>query len=329
MKPLIYARKKSLVEAYEENRLRKSIKGSLEAVNLKYTTSVFDDYDLVHFINIEDINKVHDAKRGGYPVVISALYCETEKQSAMSHLKERKRTIKGKMKKCLNVADVVLVPGKKAKECLEKEGVSSRIEVFPLPINFKRFSPKFMENNQLFEKYFNAKSDEKFILCVGDYLNKVEMENLVEVAGLCYFVKFYFIGANYSPLLAKKYIRESSNNIVFSSLIPEDIYRSTLFKSQMMLKLDARNIEATHIMEAMAAKKQVIIYNAHAKKDSFLKDGENCYIRDGMYDLANCIEKYLKGKLADTTKVAYEFVHNRFNLESSGERLVRIYRSIL
>ena len=170
MKPLIYARKQQLVGAYEENRLRKSIKGSLEAVNIKYTTSVFDDYDLVHFINIEDLNKVHDAKRGGYPVVISALYCETEKQSAMTNLKERKRTVKSHIKKCLNIADVVLVPGKKAQECLEKAGISSRIEVFPLPINFKRFSPEFIHNNHSFEKYFGANKNETFIIPCGFFL---------------------------------------------------------------------------------------------------------------------------------------------------------------
>ena len=150
-----------------------------------------------------------------------------------------------------------------------------------------------------------------------------------EVAEICYFAKFYFLGANYSPFITKKYIKESSNNIVFSSLIPEDIYRATLMKSKILLKLDARNIEATHVMEAMAAKTQVIIYNGHAKKDSYLKDGENCYIRDGIYDLATCIEKYLKGKLPSTISSAYDFVKAKFNLVESGNRLVKIYRSIL
>lgn len=329
MKPLIYAKKDTHKKAYEETRLRKSIKGSLEANDFAYTTSVFGDYDLVHFINASEINKVSDAKRANLPIVMNALYCETEKRTAMTVLKDRKRVLNKNIKKCLNLADVVLVPGIRAKKFLENSGIVAKLELFPNPINFNRFKLKTTEEKEMFEKYFTEKKDIDFILCVGDYSNKLEMMNLLEIAELCYFAKFYFLGANYSSMVANKYIKEAPKNVVFSSLIQDDVFRCTMIKSKILLVLDARKIEAPSVMEAMAAKTQVLVYNnKNLDDDSLLKDGVNCYIRDGIYDLADCIEKYLKNRIPGTIDKAYECAKN-FDLKNSGERLIRIYRYLI
>lgn len=329
MKPLIYVKKDTHKKAYEETRLRKSIKGSLESNDFSYTTSVFGDYDLVHFINAKEINKVSDARRSNLPIVINALYCETEKHTAMTVLKDRKRVLNKNVKKCLNLSDVILVPGIRAKKYLESCGIVARIELFPTPINFDRFILKTNAEKQMFEKYFTERKDTDFVLCVGDYANKLEMMNLLEIAELCYFAKFYFLGANYSSLIANKYIKEAPKNVVFSSLVEDDIYRSTMIKSKILLVLDARKVEAPSLMEAMAAKTQVLIYNnKNLEDDSIFKDGKNCYIRGGIYDLADCIEKYLKHRITGTVENAYECAKN-FNLKNSGERLIRIYRYLI
>ncbi|MCQ2752655.1 MAG: hypothetical protein MJ206_00110 [Bacilli bacterium] len=331
MKPLIYAKKNSHNdEAYEENRLRKSIKGALEAVNVPYETSVFADFDLVHFVNDEDLNKVNEVKFAGYPAVVSALYCETEKQSQMVHLTENRQVLKGKYRRCLNAANLVLVPGIHAKEFLEKSGVKSPIKVFPSPVNFKRFSDETRKKiAPLFKAYFEQSNQDPFILCVGDYKNKVEMQNLLEIAELCSFTQFYFIGANYSNVLRRKYITEGPDNIIFSSLIPEQIFRSTLMHSKIFLLLDSRRIETIHVMEAMAAKTQVILFNDKRGKTSYLKDKINCYIARGTYDVATLIEKYLKGRLKPTITKAYQFVKDNYNLETSGKQLVKLYEGLL
>lgn len=326
MKPLIYAKIKPHSKIYEEDRLRKSIKGSLEAANIEYTTSVFGDYDLVHFINIHDTSKVKQAKEASLPIVINALYCENVHKSAIVQFKNDHLKLKGKYRRCLNLADVVLVPGDAAKRFLVNEEVTSRIVVFEPPINLEHFKIQNEVDKKLFFRYFTERDDVKYVLSVGDYANKVEMKNLMDVVRLCQNIKFYFFGANYH-LWSTKEIDDAPSNIVLSDLVESDVFRSALMNSKVLLVLDPKKKEAINVIEAMAAKVQVISFN-EPHDVSYLKNGVNAYLCNGAYDLAKCLESYLKGKLKPTTKKAYELA-KKHDLKSSGKQLEQIYKSIL
>ena len=327
MRALIYAATHKH-HAREEECLKKSIKGSLKHSKIQYTYDPFDAFDVAHFINFPDIKKINDLKRDDIPVVMSALYCENERESMMADHHPEKRNLKDKVRRCLNDADLVLVPGEMSKNFLEQEGVLTPIKVFPTPIKFSRFKMSDKKQSEIVRKYFRKRKDTPYVFCVGDYLNKKDMDRFLEVAELAPFVKFYFFGSNYSMILAGKYIKLAPDNVVLSTFVDDDTYRATLMKAKMLLVVNDFKIESPNVLEAMAAGTQVVAYTKNMKEKSFLKDGVNCYAKKGINELVDTIDLLVKGKLKKTTKKAYEEVQN-YSLENSGKRLVNIYRNLL
>lgn len=327
MKALIYAATyKHRVR--EEEHLRKSIKGSLETVNIQHTNDPFNDFDVAHFLNFPDLKKIKDLKRNHIPVIMSALYCENEKESMMVDVRGEKRVLKDKVLKCLNEADLVLVPGETNKTFLEKEGVLSKIQILPPPIKFSRFAMSEKTQSELVRHYFRKRKDTPYVLCVGDYLNKKDMNNFIEVAELAPFINFYFLGANYSLILAGKYIKQVPDNVVLSTLVDDEIYRATLMKAKMLLVVNDFKVDATTIHEAMAANTQVVAYLKNMKGDCYLKDGINSYAKKGINELVDSIDLLNKGKLKKTTAKAYKEVQE-LSLEKCGKKLLNIYRNLL
>lgn len=327
MKTLIYAATyKHRVR--EEERLRKSIRGSLETVKSEYTYDPFDDFDIAHFLNFPDLKKIKDLKRNNIPVVMSALYCENERESMLVDTHGEKRTLKHQALKCLNEADLVLVPGENSKTFLEKEGVLSKIKVFPSPIKFTRFTMGESKQSELVQHYFRKRKDIPYVLCIGDYLNKKDMDNFIEVAELAPFIKFYFLGANYSLILAGKYIKLVPDNVVLSTFVEDDIYRASLMKAKMLLVINDFKVDSTSVHEAMAAKTQVVAYLKNMKGDCYLKDGVNSYAKKGINELVDTIDLLNKGKIKKTVDKAYKQAQE-LSLENSGKKLLSIYRSLL
>ncbi|MCQ2795852.1 MAG: glycosyltransferase [Bacilli bacterium] len=327
MKALIYAATHKH-RAREEECLIKSIKGSLELVKTQYTRDPFDDFDVAHFLNFPDLSKIKDLKRDHIPVVMSALYCENERESMLAEPRKEKRKLKDNARKCLNEADLVLVPSEISKTFLEKEGVLSKIKVFPAPVKLARFKMSEKKQSELVKRYFRKRKEQPYVLCIGDYLNKKDMDNFLEVTELAPFVKFYFLGANYSLILAGKYIKLTPDNVVLSTLVDDDTYRATLMKAKMLLVLNDFKADATNVHEAMAANTQVVAYLKNMKGDCYLKDGVNCYAKKGINELVDTIDLLVKGKLKKTTERAYKEAQE-YSLEKTGKRLLNIYRNLL
>ena len=78
MKILVSFQPNKKAPDFEGVRLRKTIKGALEMAEVDYTTSVVEKYDAVHLITPDDENKLNDAKENHVPVIVSALYCESD-----------------------------------------------------------------------------------------------------------------------------------------------------------------------------------------------------------------------------------------------------------
>ena len=58
--------------------MRKTIKGALEIVDSKYTSNLYDDYDVAHFMSPDDESKMNIVLERNVPVVISALFGEDD-----------------------------------------------------------------------------------------------------------------------------------------------------------------------------------------------------------------------------------------------------------
>ena len=76
MKVLVYFQPSSKHDNFEGARMRKTIKGALEVIGGSYTSNLYDDYDVAHFMSPDDENKLNIVLERKVPVVVSALFGE-------------------------------------------------------------------------------------------------------------------------------------------------------------------------------------------------------------------------------------------------------------
>ena len=61
MKICVFFQPKDKYDNFEGMRLRKSIKGALELVDVPYSRNIIDNYDIIHFVSPDDELKINDA----------------------------------------------------------------------------------------------------------------------------------------------------------------------------------------------------------------------------------------------------------------------------
>ena len=54
--------------------MRKTIKGALEVIGATYTTNLYDDYDVAHFMSPDDENKLNIPLERNVPIIVSVLF---------------------------------------------------------------------------------------------------------------------------------------------------------------------------------------------------------------------------------------------------------------
>ena len=78
MKVLVYFQPSPKHDNFEGARMRKTIKGALEVIDLKYTSNLYDEYDVAHFMSPDDESKLAIALEKKVPIVVSALFGEDD-----------------------------------------------------------------------------------------------------------------------------------------------------------------------------------------------------------------------------------------------------------
>ena len=179
MKVLVYFQPSSKHDNYEGARMRKTIKGALEVIGATYTTNLYDDYDVAHFMSPDDENKLNIALERNVPIVVSALFGEDDPTTRFLNHKNKdgKRTVtlKAKALKMLNKANLILVPCESAKEFLIANGVNKPIETIIPGVNLARFNFSREDEKELFYRYFREDKNKKLVLAVGEYTNNMDV----------------------------------------------------------------------------------------------------------------------------------------------------------
>ena len=166
MKALIYFQPGSKYDNYEGTRMRKTIKGALEVVDMQYTSNIYDEYDVAHFISPNDESKMNLVLERGIPCIVSALFGEDD--PSVSFLKYRRdkdgkriTTLRNRSIRMLNKATLVLVPSESAKEYLIENKIETPIEVCPPGVNLARFNFSRDDEKELFYRYFREDKNKK------------------------------------------------------------------------------------------------------------------------------------------------------------------------
>ncbi len=333
MKVLVYFQPNSKHDNYEGARMRKTIKGALEVIGATYTTNLYDDYDVAHFMSPEDEGKLNIAIERKVPVVVSALFGEDDPTTRFLNHKNKdgKRTVtlKPKALKMLNKANLVLVPCESAKEFLIANGVNRPIETIVPGVNLARFNFSREDEKELFYRYFREDKNKKLVLAVGEYTNNMDgIHCLINAAKKREDTVFYYIGCeSFIGGKAKKIIKSAPKNLHFKMILPDDIYRSMLLNADVFM-LPGYNLSGIiSVEEAMAANCQLIVRKS-AIFPEFLKNEKTAYIAEYSETLTSLCLDYLDEKIKPTTEEAYQMISS-YNLENFGQELTKIYESLV
>ena len=335
MKTLVYFQPSSKNDNFEGARMRKTIKGALEIVGSGYTSNIYDDYDVAHFMSPDDENKLNIALERKVPVVVSALFGEDDPTTRfVSHRsKDGKRTnvLKLKALRMLNKADLILVPTKSAKEFLIDNGVNRQIEVVIPGINLSRFNFSREDEKELFYRYFREDKNKRIVLAMGEYSFNMEgIHSLIDAALKRPDVAFYYIGCEAlksSAGRAKRIIKNSPKNVHFINILPDDIYRSLLLNADIFMLPGYNLAGIVSVEEAMAAQCQLIIRKS-AMFPEFLKNEKTAYVAEFSETLTSLCLDYLDEKIKPTTEEAYRKI-SLYTLENFGRQLLNLYKTVI
>ena len=335
MKTLVYFQPSSKNDNFEGARMRKTIKGALELVNSSYTSNLYDDYDVAHFMSPDDENKLNIAIERNVPVIVSALFGEDDPSTRfLSHKSKdgkRTNTLKLKALRVLNKANLVLVPTQSAKQFLIENGVTTPIETCVPGINLSRFNFSREDEKELFYRYFREDKNKKIVMAMGEYSFNMEgISSLVNAAIKRPDVGFYYIGSEAMSSnvgKAKKIIKNSPKNMHFINILPDDIYRSMLLNADVFMLPGYNLAGIISVAEAMAAKCQLIVRKS-AMFPEFLKNEKTAYVAEFSETLTSLCLDYLDEKIKPTTDEAYRKI-SQYNLESFGKQLLNIYTKLI
>ncbi len=319
---------------FEGVRLRKTIKGALEMAEVDYTTSVVEKYDAVHLITPDDENKLNDAKENHVPVIVSALYCESDPVASYLEYKSkdgvRHVRLSDKGLRFLNKADLVLVPSLKARDFLVDSGVTTDISISQPGLNVSRYDFSREEEKNLFFRYFREDPKKRLVVAVGEYdINMDGINAYVNAAKKCPDVLFYYVGREIVPGIytspkIKKLISSAPKNLKFTTVMPDDIYRSALLNAEVFVVPGYRPTGAMSIVDAMGAKCQIIARKQAVFTD-LVVDGKTGYLGEYSETISSLIRDYLEGKLKPTIEDAHKLISEKNNLKVVGEQLKWFY----
>ena len=335
MRVLVYFQPSPKHDNFEGARMRKTIKGALEVIDQRYTSNLYDDYDVAHFMSPDDESKLAVALEKKVPIVISALFGEDDPATRFLNHKNKNgeviASLKPKALRLLNKASLVLVPSESAKEFLFNSGVITPIEIIVPGVNLARFNFSREDEKELFYRYFREDKNKKLVLAMGEYSNNMEGINaLINAAKKREDVEFYYIGcetfaANYGN--CKRIIKNAPKNVHFKTILPDDIYRSLLLNADVFMLPGKNQSGVISIAEAMAAKCQLIVRKSAVFPELF-ENKDIAYIAEDSEALTALCLDYLNSKIKPTTEEAYRKISS-YNLENFGHQLSSVYAKLV
>ncbi|HHT66855.1 MAG TPA: glycosyltransferase [Erysipelotrichaceae bacterium] len=332
MKVLVYFQPNSKRDIFEGARIRNTIKGALEIAETRYTSNLYDSYDVAHFLSPDDEFKINVALEKGVPVVVSALFGENDPAARFLNHKskdgKRSTFLKPKALRMMNKATLVLAPCESAKQFLIDSGVTKPIEVVVPGINLARFNFSRTDEKELFYRYFREDKNKRLVLAIGEYSNNMEgLTALINAARKREDVLFYYVGSEISKSIVNKVSKIAPKNLHFTTIVHDDIYRSMLLNATVFMLPGYNLAGVTSIVEAMAANCQLIVRKSAIFPD-FLKNEKTAYIAEFSETLTSLCLDYLDSKIDSTTEEAYQKV-SEYNLQQFGNQLLTIYGTLI
>ena len=332
MKVLIRYQPKHNRETYEGVRLRKTLKGECELAGISWVSNAKTKPDIAHFISPRDLLLLRKMKRTGVKCIVSAFYCENDPYACFLNRKNPQNPIISKKALAIcNEADLVLVPNEFFYDFAKNQKITSEIRVFSPSVDLSRFQV-FPGEEKIFPRYFRVRPNQAVVIGSGSYGDNASVSRFKKIASLCPNIEFYFFGSGTGPLTVLwdkigRLNRKATPNCHFVPAAHDDIYRSAIYRSIARLSLSDPAHESLGVLDAFAAKLQVVAYGDRPFSN-WIKADVTAKVFQTEEQIAAYLEEFFQGKAEMTIMGGYQIAYER-RIENGASKLKIIYESIL
>ena len=330
MKIFIPYEKQTSREMFGGSRLRKIIKGECEVAGIPWVDRFVSGPDIAHLLSPREENVLIDMRWRNIPVVVSAFYCENDPSAAFLDPKATsKPALSSRAIRFLNRASLVLVPNEAMKNLCLSFGIRVPVKVHPASINLSRFAPDSVEKD-VFPRYFGIRPEDHIAVSTGAYGDRASLRLLRALAIACPETEFYFFGSTRRApvkLAIRSTAHGAPRNLHFQSIVQDDVYRSALLRADAYILLDSKRTESVSVLEAFAAKAQVIALHEQ-KSEPLVKNGETAWVVESVEEAAESLRALYSDKGKSTIIPAYRVAESR-SLQCVAANLRGIYESLL
>lgn len=332
MKVLLYTENEKLNRKSGLGKAIEHQKQSLKNENIKYTTNLKDNYDvlLINTWFIKSYFVAKKAKKQGKKIIYYAHSTEEDYKNSFLLSNQTSKIIKWWLIKCYSLGDIILTPTPYSKNLLEKYKGLENKKIYSLSngIDSKYFKKDVRMGKHFREKY-NIKEDEKVIIGIGLFIERKGIIDFVELAKRMPEYKFIWFG--YSPLIAsprkiRKAVKTKLPNLTFAGYVEKDMIKSALSGCDLYLFPTKEETEGIPIVEACSCKTPALIRDIPVFSE-WLEDGVNVYKAKDIDEFEKKIKDILNKKLKDLTTEAHEVAEER-DQRNISKKLKEIIYSI-
>ncbi len=338
MKPLIYLKINPKYENFEANAVKNRIQDLLIDQNLVYSTSLISqDYDVAHFINLDDVSYFSNNSKNEVKKVITLFYSEGDIYGnilKISNKKDDKEMLPYEISKydikILNLVDLILVPSNECRNFLINIGVTSQIKVLLLPIKISSYEIKNSILHKAIYSYFRINQESLLIVTTIKHNDVEAFKNLfilLEKFPKATFVCIsQFTSKGFLNLKIKSLLKTKPKNLIFTTPLTLDLYNSLMYNAKIFLNLSSIPGNIFESYEAMASKTQIFALESSCFKD-ILIDKKNCYLYNNIDLLRVGIDQYLLNLIDSTIENAFNEVVN-IDISKTAKELINYYKEL-
>lgn len=317
-------------DVFEGARLRKTLKGACESLNIPWEDSVGEKTDIAHFLSPKDEKELYSCKEKGIKTVVSCFYSENDPVASFLIEKKGKKVIPAKTVRMMNSADLVLVPTEQFALMARDNGVTAPLKILPAGVNLDRFARDSLEA-EIFPRYFQVRPNQKFALALGSYEDQTTLEMLQSIAKKTPQFLFYFFGSprkgDRAYLNLNRLKKKAPENLRFERLVEDDVYRSALLHCSAFLLLDHDHPDQMGALDAFAAKAEIVAVG-DMSVNPFLHDQANCLIVPDAESASTALARLYQGPDEAIIMAGYKAAESRA-LPIFAKQLGEIYEELL
>lgn len=332
MRVLLYFENEKAMKKSGIGRALSHQKKALEINNIEYTTSVHDQYDVIHINTVfaNSYKLLRKANRLNIPVVVHGHSTKEDFLNSFRCSNFIAPWFNHRLMKMYTNANIIVTPTPYSKSLIESyNGVHAKIFPISNGIDLELYHMNHTTNDSEladFKKEFNIGKDQKFICCIGLCFVRKGLLDFVEVARQFPDIKFIWFGEHFKVISShpiKKAIKHAPKNVIFPGYVDFKYIKVAMAYSSLFFFPSYEENEGIVVLEALASKLPLLIRDIPVFKD-WLTDKVNCRKGKSNEEFVEIIKEMLSSDNSNMIIEGYEVVKKR-QLDSVGKSLKEVY----